>query len=55
MGDALRHAAGVDEHERGAVRFDQIDQAIVDLLPDFADMTASSGESGTSMLSSRGR
>ncbi len=36
MGDALRHAAGVDEHERGAVRLDQIDQAIVDLLPDFA-------------------
>ncbi len=36
MGDALRHAAGVDEHEGGAVRLDQIDQTIVDLLPDLA-------------------
>src|SRR5262249_29256271 len=36
MGDALRHAACVDEHQRRAMRFDQVYQAFVDLPPDVA-------------------
>ena len=32
----LRQAAGIDEHERGAVRLDQLGQAAVDLPPDLA-------------------
>ena len=35
-GDALRHASRIDEHQRGAVLFDEPRQAIVDLLPDVA-------------------
>ena len=33
-GDAFGHAAGVDEHQRGAMRLDQPHQLVVDLLPD---------------------
>ena len=35
-GDALRHAARVDEHERGAVRLDEGAEPPVDLGPDLA-------------------
>ena len=34
-GDPLRHAAGIDEDQRGAVRFDEGAEAPVDFLPDF--------------------
>src|SRR5688500_506749 len=34
-GDPLGHASGVDENERGAVRLNELGQAIIDLGPDF--------------------
>ena len=33
-GDALGHAARVDEYQRGAMRFDQAQEPVVNLLPD---------------------
>ena len=60
LGEVARHAlgepAGVDEHERGAVRADELGDAVVHLVPDCSfDITASSGERGSSSARSSSR
>ena len=45
-GDALGQAAGVDEHERRAVRFDQLSQAPVNFGPDFVRHHGFQGRTG---------
>ena len=47
-GDPLGHASGVDENERGAVRLNELGQAIIDLGPDFGRHYGLERRSGTS-------
>ena len=53
-GDAFGHSSRIDEHQRGAVLRDEFREAIVQFWRQTsADITASSGESGTSRARSR--
>jgi hypothetical protein len=52
MGHALSQATCVNEHERSAVRLDQIRQPVIDLGPDFGRHHASRGDPGSSMAKS---